>query len=205
MKRKRVMALQHKPNNLKERTTMFVRCLSSLVVIVLVGIAGTATGTAAAQPAPAAMKVFANAQFGYTLSYPATWRRVSSTNLDILLQAPDAYAMVAGKAVQGAVTAAALRRIVDDTISQTGAPATKIARSSRLIHGVTFQVAQSSALVVSGAREQAIVLAASLHQRTYLFFGIVTIGHQGTSRPPTHVKDELVQVQASVNSITIQP
>jgi hypothetical protein len=72
-----------------------------------------------------------------------------------------------------------------------------------VIHGATFQVAQTTALMFNDEKEQAIVLAASRHQRTYLFFGIVALGHKGASRPPAHVKDELGQMQASVNSITI--
>ncbi len=181
---------------------MFSRRIASLVMLALLGITSAAPGVAAAQRSQSALKMFTSARFGYTLSYPASWRTLPSANLDIMLEAPDTYARVAGKGIEAGLSTAALRQAVDSTIGQMGTPATKILRATRVIHGVPFQVAQATVLIV-GVKEQVVLLAASRHQRTYLFFGIVALAKQPNRPQPSHINEELEQLKASLSSITI--
>ncbi|MGH2411841.1 MAG: hypothetical protein ACRDGS_15990 [Chloroflexota bacterium] len=182
---------------------MFPRRGISLVLSVLLGAAGLVPGAASAQRSGTALKVFTNAPLGYSLSYPATWRRLPSTNLDVSLQAPDARATLGGKGINGGASSTVLRQALDNTIELMGASVGKIVRTTRVIHGVRFQEDQTTSANVHGVKEAAMVIGASQHQRTYLFFGIVAL-----EKPAAHVRlrnaqGELTQIQASLDSITI--
>jgi hypothetical protein len=186
----------------KEFPTMYTRRIAGFVFVVLLSITAAA-GTVHAQRSPAAVKIFKSALFSYTLSYPATWHASKSPQLDILVTAPDNLATIGGKGVNGGVTVAALRQAVVGTISQLGVPSAKILRTTRVIHGVTFQVVQTTLLNVRGVKQTAIVLGASQHQRTYLFFGIVGLSKPSAHLKNSHAKEELAQVQAALSGITI--
>jgi len=182
---------------------MFPRRGIGLVLSVLLGAAGLVPGAASAQRSGTALKVFTDAQLGYSLSYPATWRRSPSSNLDVLLQAPDTLATIGGKGIAQGVSAAGLRQALDDTIKLMGVPVAKIARTTRVIHGVTFQIDQTASGKVRGVKEAAMAIGASRHQRTYLFFGIVALEKPAVHARAPYAREELAQIQASFASITI--
>lgn len=184
----------------------FPRRLAGLAVVALLGVGILAPGAAAAQGSASALKVFNSPRFGYMLSYPATWHRATSANLDLLLLAPDSGARLGGLGMAAAVSTADLRQLADTTINQLSSSTTKvshIAHSTRVIHGVPFQVDQAT-ISVSGVTEQAMTLGASVHKRTFLFFGIVAVAVPSLHAQAPHGKEELSQLQAAFASIIIR-
>jgi hypothetical protein len=149
-----------------------------------------------------ATKVFTDTHFGYTLSYPASWRVVPSTDLGILVVAPDSAARLSATGIDAGLSVAELRKVVDVTIGALSKKA-KILHTTRVIRGVTFQMGQTTATVLRGVQEMAIVLAASRHQRTYLFFGLVGLGVPAAHQVNPRAQQEIGQIQASFASITI--
>jgi len=182
---------------------MFPRRGISLVLSVLLGVVGLVPGAASAQRSGTALKVFTNPQLGYSLTYPATWRQLPSTSLDVSLQAPDARATLGAKGINGGVSPAGLRQALDSTIKLMGASVGKIARTTRVIHGVSFQEDQTTTAIVHGVKEAAIVIGASQHQRTYLFFGIVALEKPAAHSRAQNAQVEMAQIHASLDSITI--
>jgi hypothetical protein len=181
---------------------MFMRRRAALVLLAFLGLASVAPAAAQAQRSDAAIKVFTNTHFGYTLSYPAAWRPVPSTNLDILAEAPDSAARVSGKGINGALSTPQLRQVVDVTIGALSTKAT-ILHTARVIHGVPFQVGQTTITTQQGVKELAMVLAASRHQRTFLFFGLVGLAVPAAHMVNPRAQQETGQIQASFASITI--
>jgi hypothetical protein len=182
---------------------MYTRRMVGLVFVALLSIAAAGAGTVRAQQARYSVKIYKSALFSYTLSYPATWHTAKSPQLDVLVTAPDKLATIGGKGVKGGVAVAALRQAVLSTISHLGASSTKIVGTTRLIHGVTFQQAQTTLVYPNGVKQTAIVLGASQHQRTYLFFGLVGLGQPSAHLKNSHAKEELAQIQTSLAGITI--
>jgi hypothetical protein len=181
---------------------MFPRRSLSVALLALLGVAGTAPGVAAAHRSAAALKVFSSAHFGYTLSYPAAWHRTPASSVDFLVLAPDSLARLASKGIDASLSTADLRKTVAATISDLGVPIVKIERTTRVIHGVPFQLEQAT-LKVQGITMLAMTLGTSQHRRTYLFFGIVGLGKPATHLQAPHAREELGQIQASFASITI--
>ena len=180
----------------------FSRRMAGLFVLALLDVAVLAPGAVQAHRSSSALKVFSDTHFGYRLTYPATWSRSPSTNLDVLLLAPDSDARLGGKGIDAGLSASDVRKTVDSTISQLSGPTTAILRTTRVIHGVTFQMARAT-FTVNGVSELAMTLGASRHQRTYLFFGIVGLAKPAAHLQAPHGQEELGQLQASFASITL--
>jgi hypothetical protein len=177
--------------------------VSGLIFSLLVAaVAGLGPGPASAHRSAASLAVFKNAHLGYAISYPASWKKSASSQLDVLVTSPDTFATIGGKGIQGGLGTADLRKAVDSTIDGLGSSATAINHTTEVIHHVTFQVGDTTR-TIGGISERAIVLAASVHQRTYLFFGIVVLGKPAAHIKAPNAKQELTQVQASFARITI--
>jgi hypothetical protein len=182
----------------------FPRRIAALILLALLGAALT-PGAAQAQRSSAALKVFTNARFHYSWSYPATWRQSPSTGMDVLLLAPDTGARLSSLGINAGLSTSGVRQFIGGTISQMGSSKIKLSRiirTTRVIHGVPFQMEQAT-ITVEGVTEQAMALGASLHHHTYLFLGIVGLAMPAAHLQAPHGQEELAQIQASFASITV--
>ncbi len=143
---------------------------------------------------------YANHKAHYTMSYPATWTKLSNKDLDLFVAAPDQHAFLTASAtaaasgsMTGAQIAAQQRKVL---LGDHVTPST-ITHEVRDINGVVFQI--SEGVTTQTAHHQALdmIILDALHGGYLYDFGAgVILKLHGTAT-------QITQLQHSLNSIAI--
>lgn len=166
-------------------------------------LATTLASLIATQPASAAAwRLYHNATFGYSVSYPGDWVPFKAQGTNLAIRTADTNAVFDASA-QGNIptpTAADLHKAVTSILGSAGvASSAKVQYSTMLIHGVQFTQGVAKLTRLTG---QAITFTGLVAYRThtiYVFATALVVAVNGTPRPPAPAQGRaLARVVASI-------
>jgi hypothetical protein len=172
------------------------------MVTVLILATTLATLIATQQVSAAAWRLYHNATFGFSVSYPGDWVPFKAPGTNLAIRTADTNAVFDASA-QGNIptpTAAELHQAVTSILGSAGiARSTKVQYSTTLIHGVKFTRGVAKLTRLTGQAITFTGLVAYRAHTIYVFATALVIAVNGTPRAPAPAQGRaLARVLASI-------